>query len=57
MITLDHMIFNNLFHEEIVPLSVGEKPLSRNLVTAHPEESMLTEEINVFYRICKKHIR
>lgn len=57
MITLDHMIFNNLFHEEIVPLSVGEKPLSRNLVTAHLEESMLTEESNVFHRICKKHIR
>ncbi|MFQ9705348.1 MAG: hypothetical protein ACLR0U_33130 [Enterocloster clostridioformis] len=53
MITLDHMIFNNLFHEEIVPLSVGEKPLSRNLVTAHLEESMLTEESNVFHRICK----
>ena len=26
MITLDHMIFNSLFSDRIVPLSVGEKP-------------------------------
>lgn len=57
MITLDHMIFNNLFDTEIVPLSVGEKPLSKELVIAHLEDTMLAEEIQVFHDICKKHIR
>ena len=57
MITLDHMIFNNLFDTEIVPLSVGEKPLSKELVIAHLEDTMLAEEIQVFHEICRKHIR
>ena len=42
---------------EIVPLSVGEKPLSKELVIAHLEDTMLAEEIQVFHDICKKHIR
>lgn len=56
MITLDHMIFNNQFGQEITPLSVGDKPLSKELAMACLEGSILGEEIKVFHRICLENI-
>ena len=33
MITLDHMIFNNPFSKEIVPLSIGDAPIQIETIT------------------------
>ena len=56
MVTLDHMIFNNQFDQEILPLSVGEKPLIKELAMACLENSILGQEIQVFHRICRTNI-
>lgn len=57
MITLDHMLLNNSLAEEIVPLSIGEKAIYKELDLIYEKETILKEEIGRLYEIIKKHLR
>ena len=50
MITLDHMIFNSLFSDRIVPLSVGEKPSHTELNLVFMKDTVFQKEIQKLYK-------
>lgn len=51
MITLDHMIFNNIFSDRILPLSIGEQPLHTELNLVSMKDSIFSGEIEILCRI------
>ena len=57
MITLDHMIFNSLFSDRIVPLSVGEKPSHTELNLVFMKDTVFQKEIQKLYKIICKQVR
>ena len=57
MITLDHMIFNSLFSDRILPLSVGEKPLHTELNLVFMKDTFFRKEIQKLYKIICKQVR
>ena len=57
MITLDHMIFNSLFSDRILPLSVGEKPLHTELNLVFMKDTVFRKEIQKLYKIICKQVR
>lgn len=57
MITLDHMIFNNVFAEQILPLSIGEKPMYTDLDLVYMKDTVLTKEIETLKNIMTEAIQ
>ena len=57
MITLDHMIFNNVFAEQILPLSIGEKPMYTDLDLVNMKDTVLTKEIETLKNIMTEAIQ
>ena len=57
MITLDHMIFNNVFSEQILPLSIGEKPMYTDLDLVYMKDTVLTKEIETLKNIMTEAIQ
>ena len=55
MITLDHMIFNNPFSKEIVPLSIGDAPIEIDLI--YMKDTVLKTEMEKLYEIICEAIR
>ena len=57
MITLDHMIFNNVFAEQILPLSIGEKPMYTDLDLVYMKDTVLIKEIETLKNIMTEAIQ
>ena len=57
MITLDHMIFNNVFSDRILPLSIGEKPMYTELDLVYMKDTSLTKEIETLKNIMTEAIQ
>lgn len=57
MITLDHMIFNSLFSDRIIPLSVGEEPLYTELNFIFMKDTVFRKEIQNLYEIICRHVK
>ncbi len=57
MITMDHMIFNNMLAEQIIPLSIGEKPVYHELNLISMKDSVLQMEIGKLYEISCSYIQ
>ena len=57
MITLDHMIFNSLFSDRILPLSVGEEPLHTELNLVFMKDTVFRKEIQKLYEIICRDVR
>ncbi len=57
MITLDHMIFNSLFADRIIPLSVGEEPVHTELNLVFMKDTVFRKEIQNLYQIICKYVR
>ena len=51
MITLDHMIFNNPFSKEIVPLSIGDTPIQIEIDLIYMKDTVLKTEMEKLYEI------
>lgn len=51
MITLDHMIFNNIFSDRILPLSIGDSPLLTELNLVYMKDSIFRKEIQKLSQI------
>ncbi len=57
MITLDHMIFNNPFSKEIVPLSIGDAPIQTEIDLIYMKDIILKTEMEKLYEIICEAIR
>ena len=57
MITLDHMIFNNPFSREIVPLSIGDAPIQTEIDLVYMKDTVLKKEMQSLYEIICEFIR
>ena len=57
MITLDHMIFNNPFSKEIVPLSIGDAPIQIEIDLIYMKDTVLKTEMEKLYEIICEAIR
>ena len=57
MITLDHMIFNNPFSKEIVPLSIGDTPIQIEIDLIYMKDTVLKTEMEKLYEIICEAIR
>ena len=57
MITLDHMIFNNPFSKEIVPLSIGDAPIQIEIDLIYMKGTVLKTEMEKLYEIICEAIR
>lgn len=57
MITLDHMIFNSLFADRILPLSIGKKPLHTELNLVFMKDTVFRKEIQKLYEIISRHVK
>ena len=57
MITLDHMIFNNIFSDRIRPLSIGEHPLHTELNLIYMKDNIFCKEIQVLSQIIRNYVK
>ena len=57
MITLDHMIFNSLFSDKIIPLSIGEEPLHTELNLVFMKDTVFRKEIQNLYEIICRYVK
>lgn len=57
MVTLDHMIFNSLFADRIIPLSVGEEPMHTELNLVFMKDTVFRKEIQKLYELLCKYVR
>ena len=57
MITLDHMIFNNPFSKEIVPLSIGDAPVQTKIDLIFMKDTILKTEMDCLYEIVCESLR
>ena len=57
MITLDHMIFNNIFSDRIRPLSIGEHPLHTELNLIYMKDNICCKEIQILSQIIRIYVK
>lgn len=57
MITLDHMIFNNPFSKEIIPLSIGDTPIQTAINLIYMKDTILKAELACLYEIVCESLR
>ena len=57
MITLDHMIFNNIFSDRIRPLSIGEHPLHTELNLIYMKDNIFCKEIQILSQIIRNYVK
>lgn len=57
MITLDHMIFNNIFSDRIRPLSIGEHPLHTELNLIYMKDNTFCKEIQILSQIICNYVK
>ena len=57
MITLDHMIFNNIFSDRIRPLSIGDHPLHTELNLIYMKDNIFGKEIQILSQIICTYVK
>lgn len=57
MITLDHMIFNNPFSKEIIPLAIGDTPIRTAIDLIYMKDTILKAELTCLYEIVCESLR